>query len=74
MLTASVPAGIEAPIRFYVTENSNGTASLSYKKPGTVFAPYLDDGKDELRALALELDGIFAKNRRPGNAREMKSY
>lgn len=61
MLSASVPAGVEAPIRFYVTENPDGTATLSYKKPGTVFAPYLDEGKDELRALALELDGIFAK-------------
>lgn len=61
MLSASVSAGIEAPIRFYVTENSDGTATLSYKKPGTVFAPYFDEGKDELKALALELDGIFAK-------------
>jgi uncharacterized protein (DUF302 family) len=61
MLSASVSAGIEAPIRFYLTENSDGTATLSYKKPGAVFAPYFDEDKDELRALALELDGIFAK-------------
>lgn len=51
MLSASVPAGIEAPIRFYVTENADGTATLSYKKPGTVLASYLDEGKDELRLL-----------------------
>jgi uncharacterized protein (DUF302 family) len=61
MLAASVAAGIEAPIRFYVTENPDGTATLSYKKPSTVFAPYADEGKDALRTLATELDGIFAK-------------
>lgn len=33
MLAANVAAGIEAPIRFYVTENADGTATLSYKKP-----------------------------------------
>ncbi|PMX56079.1 hypothetical protein C1Y13_30015, partial [Pseudomonas sp. FW305-33] len=45
MLAASVAAGIEAPIRFYVTENPDGTATLSYKTPGAVFAPYADEGK-----------------------------
>ena len=59
MLEASVPAGIEAPIRFYVTENEDKTATLSYKTPSTVFAPYLD-GNDKLQALADELDGVFA--------------
>lgn len=59
MLDASIAAGIEAPIRFYVTENADGSATLSYKKPSTVFAPYLDEGGDSLRALANELDGIF---------------
>jgi uncharacterized protein (DUF302 family) len=39
MLEASVPAGIEAPIRFYVTENADGTADLSYKTPSFVIAP-----------------------------------
>ncbi len=61
MLSASIPAGIEAPIRFYVTENPNGTATLSYKKPSFVFASYLDEGKDALRALVGELDTIFAR-------------
>jgi uncharacterized protein (DUF302 family) len=56
-----VAAGIEAPVRFYVTENPDGTAALSYKKPSAVFAPYADEGKDALKALASELDGIFAK-------------
>ena len=61
MLDASVSAGIEAPIRFYVTENPDGTATLSYKKPTTVFAPYAEEGKDALKGLAVELDEIFAK-------------
>jgi len=59
MLKASVAAGIEAPIRFYVTENADGTATLSWKTPGHVFAPYMEEGGAELRALADELDGIF---------------
>jgi uncharacterized protein (DUF302 family) len=61
MLGASVPAGIEAPIRFYLTENSNGTATLSYKKPSFVFAPYYDEDGPALKTLATELDAIFAK-------------
>ena len=61
MLSASSAAGIEAPIRFYVTENQDGTATLSYKKPSFVFAPYLDEGGDALKALAAELDEIFAR-------------
>ena len=60
MLAASVPAGIEAPIRFYITENGDGTATLSYKKPSAAFAPYADGGA-ALRELAAELDTIFAK-------------
>jgi uncharacterized protein (DUF302 family) len=60
MLEASIPAGIEAPIRFYVTENADGSADLSYKAPSFVFAPYADGG-EALKALAAELDAIFAK-------------
>jgi uncharacterized protein (DUF302 family) len=58
MLEASVPAGIEAPIRFYITEGRNGKASLHYRKPSVVFAPY--SGGDKLKTLAGELDQIFA--------------
>lgn len=61
MLSASVSAGIEAPVRFYITENPDGTATLSYKKPSFVFAPYLDDGNAKLKVLAGELDEIFAR-------------
>ncbi len=60
MLEASIPAGIEAPIRFYITENADKTATLSYKTPSAVFAPY-EDGGDKLKQMAVELDGIFAK-------------
>lgn len=61
MLSASVAAGIEAPIRIYVTENPDGTATLSYKKPSAVFAPYDAEGGAALRAIGAELDEIFAK-------------
>ena len=60
MLSADLAAGIEAPIRFYVTENADHTATLSYKTPTFVFTPYFADGGDDLRKLATELDGIFA--------------
>ena len=56
----SVPAMIEAPIRFYVTEDDDGTATLSYKLPSHVFAPYYAEGGAELEALAAELDVLFA--------------
>lgn len=58
MLEASVAAGIEAPLRFYVTENADGTATLSYRKPSRVFAPY---GSAKLDAMAAELDPVWAK-------------
>lgn len=60
MLEASVAAGIEAPIRVYLTENADGTSTLSYKLPSHVFAPYMDEGGDKLKALAAELDTLFA--------------
>ncbi|WP_170417898.1 DUF302 domain-containing protein [Ruegeria arenilitoris] len=59
VLEQSVPAMIEAPIRLYVTENEDGTATLSYKTPTLVFAPYTD-GSDALPAIAAELDAKFA--------------
>ena len=58
MLEASVPAGIEAPLRFYITENADGTTTLTYRDPSGVFAPY---GSKKLDEMARELDGIFAK-------------
>ncbi|MEM1047852.1 MAG: DUF302 domain-containing protein [Pseudomonadota bacterium] len=61
MLDISVSAGIEAPIRYYITENTDSTATLSYKTPTAVFAPYFDEGGDALKDLASELDTLFAK-------------
>lgn len=56
MLEASVPAGIEAPLRIYITENPDGTANLTYRAPSAVFAPYRSRALDEL---AKELDAVF---------------
>ncbi|PVB60504.1 DUF302 domain-containing protein [Labrenzia sp. 011] len=61
MLEASVAAGIEAPIRFYVTQDSGGTATLSWKTAGLVFAPYMEEGGQPLADLAAELDAVFLK-------------
>ena len=61
MLDASVEAGIEAPVRFYITENEDGSATLSYKTPSHVFSPYFATAKPELAELAQELDVIFDK-------------
>ncbi len=58
MLEASVPAGIEAPLRLYVTENADGSASITYRRPSAVFGPY---GNAKLDALAKELDPVFEK-------------
>jgi uncharacterized protein (DUF302 family) len=59
MLAASLAAGIEAPIRLYLTENPDGTATLSYRTPSAVFSPYFAEGGEALRGLAAELDPIF---------------
>lgn len=60
ILALSTAAMIEAPVRFYVTEDPDGTATLSYKKPSFVFTPYVEEGGDDLVKLAAELDGRFA--------------
>ena len=59
MLEASIAAGYEAPLRFYITEDDDGGSKLSYKLPSVVFAPY-EDGGEALDAMAAELDGIMA--------------
>ena len=59
MLDASIPAGIEAPLRFYITENADKTATLSWRLPSAVFGAYADGG-EKLRTMATELDGIMA--------------
>ena len=59
VLATSTAAMIEAPVRVYVTENQNGTATLSYKTPSYVFAPYTDEGGAALLDLARQLDLRF---------------
>jgi uncharacterized protein (DUF302 family) len=59
LLDASVAAGIEAPLRLYITENPDGTATLSYKTATYVLAPYAEEGGQTLTALAAELDAIL---------------
>ena len=54
-LKASLAAGIEAPLRLYVTQQKKGT-QLTYRLPSFTFAPY---GVPDLDAMAYELDGIF---------------
>lgn len=66
MLEASVPAGIEAPLRIYVTENPDKTATVVYRRPSAVFAPY---GSAKLDALAKELDPVFEKIVRDATAK-----
>ncbi len=60
ILGLSTAAMIEAPIRMYVTENADGTATLSYKTPTTVFTPYMAPDIADLAVAASELDAIFA--------------
>ncbi|MEM7597791.1 MAG: DUF302 domain-containing protein [Pseudomonadota bacterium] len=60
LLALSTPAMIEAPIRFYVTENADGTATLSYKTPTAVLEPYVEDGAPGIAEIAAELDALFA--------------
>ncbi|PSL18631.1 DUF302 domain-containing protein [Shimia abyssi] len=61
ILATSTAAMIEAPIRFYVTENPDKTATLSWKTPSFVFAPYMGEGGASLKELARALDERFAK-------------
>ncbi|MGF1639844.1 MAG: DUF302 domain-containing protein [Rhodospirillales bacterium] len=58
MLAASEAAGIEAPLRLYVTERPDGTARLTYRQPSAVFGAYENA---ELTRMGEELDVIVAK-------------
>jgi uncharacterized protein (DUF302 family) len=59
ILPLSTAAMIEAPVRFYVTEDADGSATLAWKEPSHVFAPYADEGGAELVQVAAELDAVF---------------
>lgn len=56
LLAADPAAGFEAPIRIYLYENADGTATLAYLPPSAVFAPY---AHAEVKKIAAELDPIF---------------
>lgn len=56
LLAAEPAAGFEAPIRIYVYENADGSATISYVPPSAVFAPYTNP---EVQKVAAELDPIF---------------
>jgi len=56
MLKASEASGIEAPIRLYVTENTDKTAKLTYRTPSAVFGVYKVPALD---VMAKELDQII---------------
>lgn len=60
ILALSTAAMIEAPIRFYVTEDEDGTATLSWKEPSFVLAAYMAEGGAELQEIAADLDARFA--------------
>jgi uncharacterized protein (DUF302 family) len=59
VLPLSTAAMIEAPIRFYITEDADGSSTLAWKTPSHVFAPYVAEAGPELAAIATELDAKF---------------
>lgn len=59
IIRAAPAAMIEAPIRFMVMEEPDGTATLAWKRPSTVFAPYLEDGGEVLSNASQHLDAVF---------------
>jgi uncharacterized protein (DUF302 family) len=58
VLAADPTAGFEAPIRIYLYENADGTATISYVPPSVVFAAYRHP---EVQAVARELDAIVTR-------------
>lgn len=58
MLAASTAAGIEAPIRVYVTQAPDGDAVVTYRLPSHVFGAY---EVDALTRMGEELDGQVEK-------------
>ena len=58
MLKASEAAGIEAPIRLYITEQPNGKARLTYRLPSHLFGAYKVPALDEM---GKDLDAIISR-------------
>jgi len=51
-------AGMEMPIRIYVTDTGNKSSAVVYRAPSSIFALY---DSPELDRIAAELDQVFAK-------------
>lgn len=51
-------AGMEMPIRIYVTDTGNRTSAVIYRAPSSIFALY---DSPELDRIATDLDQVFAK-------------
>ena len=60
VLRLSTEAMIHAPIRLYVTENVDGTATLSYITPSDLLAPYAEAAGPALSDVSAEIDAVFA--------------
>lgn len=58
LLGADPAAGFEAPMRIYLYENADGTATVSYRSPSVIFAPYRHE---DVQAVARELDPVFKR-------------
>jgi len=58
ILAENVAAGFEAPLRIYVTEDTIGRVTVSWRKPTGIFEPY---GTAALKPVAEELDKIVEK-------------
>lgn len=58
LINAEPRAAYQAPIRIYLYENKDGTASLIYVRPSFLFRPY---GHPEVTKVGAELDPIFEK-------------
>jgi uncharacterized protein (DUF302 family) len=56
LIAADPEAAFEAPMRIYIYENPDGTATVSYVPPSVVLARYKHP---TVRAVATELDPIF---------------
>ncbi len=60
ILELSTAAMIHAPVRLYLTENADGTATLSYIRPSALYSPYFNEAEADLVDAASELDAVFA--------------
>ena len=56
LIKADPAAAFEAPMRIYVYENADGTATVTYIRPSALFAPYRHP---DIRAVGAELDPLF---------------